>query len=110
LCIPPGEDGQASRIVGDGIDWVAIIGQRAWRPRLVSVELLNALLLHLKTQVDATEELNCLLRARVNDDLFSKYAHYAMARSSVAHKAPQRYRCRVASRFWKATLKLFAGI
>ena len=65
LRVPPGKHRYAARVVGHGIDRVAFIQQRAGRPWLMIVELLNAVLLHLESQVHAAKYLHGLLDVRV---------------------------------------------
>src|SRR6266566_1605938 len=81
LCISPSEHGHSILVVRNCKNRVAIIGQRARRPGLVGIELLNAVLLNLETQVDTAKELDGLLDmsvilridARIGDDLVTGY-------------------------------------
>src|SRR5579864_5157834 len=61
LNIPPGQHGYLVLVVSHGVDSMAIIRQRARCPRFVIVEVLNAVLLHLESDVDAAEHLSGLL-------------------------------------------------
>src|SRR5258708_370692 len=60
-----------------------VLGQRAGRPGLVSVELLEAVLLYLETDVSAAKELNRLLDMHVIFRFDAGIAQYLVARSGM---------------------------
>ena len=61
LSVAPGQDTDVGLVVVRGEDRMAVIGQRPRRPRLVSLEILNAVLLNLEAYVHTAEQADRLL-------------------------------------------------